>query len=75
MTIQYLNKVKAMNSAIRDFNESNPPSETSSPEHWHTIKKFVDGLIRTPIYNSILDWPSKVEMTNLWLVIRDPCYT
>jgi hypothetical protein len=77
MTLQYLGEVNHINSAVTDFNESNPPSRDSHSlnERWQVIKEFLDGLVKTPFYNLVLKWPSIKEMTNLWLVIRDPCYT
>jgi len=75
MTSQYLHEVQTINSAISDFNKSNPPSKTNPSEHWQIVKGFVEERTRTPPYLSIVDWLSRVEMTNLWLVVRDPCYT
>jgi len=77
MTSQYLGEVNHINSLVSDFNEANPPASNGYDrnERWQTIKEFLDKLMRTPSYNSVVKWPSRKEMANLWLVIRDPCYT
>jgi hypothetical protein len=75
MTIQYLSEVNHLNSAVSEFNESNPPSKSNLVERSQIIKEFLEGLAKTPTYNVVLNWRSKVEMNNLWIVIRDPCYT
>ena len=74
MTSQYLDEVQKMNSAITDFNKTNPCSETNLTD-WNVLKNFLDDHITTLIYDSILNWPSKSELSDLWLLIRDPCYT
>lgn len=77
MTSQYLEYVNQLNSLVSDFNEANPSVSNGCDrnERWRTIKEFLENLGRMPSYNSVVKWPSKKEMTNLWLVIRDPCYT
>jgi hypothetical protein len=75
MTSHYLDQVQTMNSEMLDFTISNPFSERNSTGSWNVIKKFFDEQLSTPLYDSILNWPSKSELINLWLVIRDPCYT
>ncbi|MEX0804003.1 MAG: hypothetical protein WD688_11900 [Candidatus Binatia bacterium] len=75
MTSHYLDQIKTLNSAILAFNKSNPCFETDSTGSWNVFKKFLDEKTTTPLYDSILNWPSKPELTNLWLLIRDPCYT
>lgn len=77
MTHQYLREISHINSAVSDFNESNPPSrDNRNPsERWQVINEFLAELVKAPSCKSVLKWPSKTEMTNLWLVIRDPCYT
>ncbi len=75
MTLQYLNEVEQINSTVSAFNKSHPPSKSNLDERWQLIKEFLDGLVKMSIYTTILKWPSIVEMTNVWLVIRDPCYT
>jgi hypothetical protein len=74
MTSQYLDEVQKMNSAITDFNKTNPCSETNLTD-WNVLKNFLDDHTTTLIYDSILNWPSKSELSDLWLLIRDPCYT
>ncbi len=77
MTIQYLDKVEQINSTIYNFNKENSPSNdnVSQNERWQTIKSFLDNQTLTPYYDEVLNWPTKTSMTNLWLVIRDPCYS
>jgi len=77
MTSQYLREVNHINSLVTDFNETNPPASKGYDrnERWQTIKEFLDKLVRAPYYNSVVKLPSRKEMANLWLVIRDPCYT
>ena len=77
MTHQYLREINHVNSAVSDFNESNPPprDNRNPSERWQVIKEFLVELVKAPSCKSVLKWPSKTEMTKLWLVIRDPCYT
>ena len=77
MTSIYLREVNYLNSLITEFNEANPPFDSNCDrnERWRNIKEFLDRLVRTHSYNFILKLPSRNEMRNLWLVIRDPCYT
>jgi hypothetical protein len=77
MTSQYLREVNHINSLVSDFNETNPPASNGYDrnERWQIIKEFLDKLVRGPSYNSVVKLPSRNEMVNLWLVIRDPCYT
>lgn len=77
ITSQYLRAVNHVNSLVSDFNETNPPASNAYDrnERWQTIKEFLDKLVRAPSYNSVVKLPSRNEMANLWLVIRDPCYT
>jgi hypothetical protein len=78
MTIRYLTAVNNLNSAITEFDKANPPPkspESYSAERWQSVKGFLEEMARTTFYQNILKWPSTVEMTNIWLVIRDPCYT
>jgi hypothetical protein len=77
MTSQYLRQVDDVNCAIRHFNEANPPRTKGQDagQRCHLITEFLDGLVETPACMSVARWPSITEMTNLWLVIRDPCYT
>ena len=77
MTSQYLRELNHINSRVSDFNKTNPPASNGSDrnERWQTIKEFLDNLVRAPSYNSVEKWPSRKEMANVWLVIRDPCYT
>jgi hypothetical protein len=74
MTSHYLDEVTKINSAITDFNEANPCSETNMSS-WNVFKNFLDDHTTTPVYDSILNWPSKSELGDVWLLIRDPCYT
>ena len=74
MTSHYLDEVKKMNSAIIDFNKANPCSETNLSS-WNVLKNFLDHHTTTSVYDSIVNWPSKSELSDVWLLIRDPCYT
>jgi hypothetical protein len=79
MTIQYLAKVNDLNSMIKKFNTANPPPQNSAdcpPERQQTISEFLGKMAKTPAYQDMLKgFPPIATMMNLWLVIRDPCYT
>lgn len=77
MTRQYLHYIDEVNGAIRDFNQDNPrPTKGQDPkERCRVINDFLQELVEKPECKSVAVWPSRTEMTNLWLVIRDPCYT
>jgi hypothetical protein len=77
MTGQYLTEVQQFNLETASFNAAHPHKKSgeSTTDHWDIIEKIVHLLIEGPNYSSILNWPSKVQMKNLWLIIRDPCYT
>lgn len=55
------------------FNRTHPPSRSiaSSDKRWNKLLSF--GKRFSPALHSILDRPSRNEITNLWLVLRDPC--
>ncbi len=77
MTKQYLAEIEGLNREISRFNKSNPPPEgpkDNPPERWQNIKGFLGELAESSPYGSIVGWPTKVEMENIWLIIRDPCY-
>jgi hypothetical protein len=74
MTLEYLNEINEINSVISEFNKSHPPLSSDVNERWQVIKEFIEGLVQTPRYATILEWPSRIEMMNIWLVIRDPCF-
>ena len=54
------------------FNSTYPPKRPGDniEERWKIVLKFVQRL--TPALKSILEWPSRNEMSNLWLVLREP---
>lgn len=74
ISIDYFDAVKKINALINNFNEINPPHQNNE-SRTESISKFVDELLNSPYFDSLTNWPSKVEMTNLWLVICDPCYS
>jgi len=78
MTTQYLTDVNKLNIEISNFNTLNPPPEgpkDNSPKRLQNIREFLEELLRTPVYQIILNGPPIGEMSSVWLVIRDPCYT
>lgn len=77
MTSQYVRQVDHINSLVSEFNETHPPTRTGDgqQDRWNTVKDFLEKLRKTSSYNSIVKLPSKRAMTDLWRIIRDPCYT
>ncbi len=78
MTRQYATEVDQLNVMIDDFNIQNPPVQPKQgnlEERWTVIKDFLHSQTKASAYKKILHWPTRPEMTNLWLIIRDPCYT
>jgi hypothetical protein len=75
MTLEYLSEVNCLNETISEFNVNHPPSQTGLSDRWTLIKDFLKESGETATYHRIRGWPSKKQMTNVWLVIRDPCYT
>jgi hypothetical protein len=77
MTHQYIQEIAYLNSMITDFNAKYPhakPMQDNITAHWEVIKDLMSELSRTSSADSILRLPTTNEMTNLWLIIRDPCY-
>jgi|GEM_PF-1802942 len=77
MTSRYVKEVDHINSLVSDFNESNPPVRNADEQNkqWQVVKEFLDKLVDTPIFKSVVNLPSEKIMADLWLVISDPCYT
>ncbi len=77
-TMRYVADVSQINNVISNFNMSNPVPESPKDnfsERLQNIKDFLGGLAKTPIYESILSGPPVGEMSSVWIVIQDPCYT
>lgn len=73
--IEYRDAVDCLNSATADFNESNPPSRDNTSERVRDIKRFLRNQADSRCYGSLVEMPTRTEMKNMWIVIRDPCYT
>lgn len=77
ITFRYIQLVAKLNTKIAEFNENNPPykqTQESAEDHWETIIDFLSKLSKNSSADSILKFPSTNEVTNLWLIIRNPCY-
>lgn len=77
ITLQYVREIAHLNAMIANFNAKHPHAKAIQPNldaHWEAIKDFLSELSGTPSAHSIRRLPAKNEMTNLWLIIRDPCY-
>lgn len=77
ITLQYIKEINHLNALITDFNQKNPhakPMQDNNEARWEAITVFLNELSRTPAAHSVLKLPTTNEMTNLWLIIRDPCY-
>jgi hypothetical protein len=78
MTRQYLNEVRSLNSVIDGFNQANPRLRSTEGDidgRWQLVKNFLTEQANLPVYKILIKWPAMTEMTNLWLTVRDPCYT
>lgn len=75
MTAQYIDEVFHINSEISKFNEAFPPSKGGNERRWQIISDFFLSQSQTQPYIAVLNWPSRIEMTNVWGVISDPCYS
>lgn len=78
MTIKYITDVNQLNFVISNFNTSNPApqsQEENSQERLQNIKHFIEEIEKTSAYESVLNEPPIGEMSSVWIVIQDPCYT
>jgi len=76
VVVQYLDAVNRLTSAISSFNESNPPSSGASwDERVCAIKEFVEAQVQAPHYNVVIGMVSQAVISDIRLVIRDPCYS
>jgi hypothetical protein len=77
MTDRYIREVNYLNTLITDFNQKNPhvqPTQDNIEVHWEEIKAFLNEISMTPSAHWIKNLPATNNMTNLWLIIRNPCY-
>lgn len=78
MTNQYLSVVLEYNREVDSFNQDYKKAGSSQENtiiKWDTICRFLGEQGNTIPYKILMEWPTKTEMTNLWAIIRDPCYT
>ena len=78
MTMEYITKVKNLNDSFAKFNVENPhvkrPTDYTQ-EHFHAIKGFLEKRTQKSDYQSVMNWSSRVEMTNVRSLMHDPCYS
>lgn len=77
LTSRYIDEINQINKLITEFNQKNPhakPNQGNIKAHWEAIQDFLARLLETPLAKSILRLPTTNEVTNLWLIIRDPCH-
>lgn len=74
---QCIEEVNYLNTLITDFNEKNPkakPMQDNIDAHWQAIKRFLNELLAKSAAKWIIQLPITNEITNLWLIIRNPCH-
>lgn len=74
----YLGQIEQINSRVIGFNERTAVAKAGgkgAEERWTAVRDFLVMQTGIPGLTDLIHWPGRVEMTNLWLIIRDPCYT
>lgn len=75
VVLEYIAQVKELDNIITDFNKQHQNSIYRLGDEQEFVRSFLDTLTKSTAFNAVIEMPNRKSMTNMWIVIRDPCYT